>query len=820
MEEFKQNLIYALRAARKQPGFTAITVLILALGIGANSAIFSLVNAVLLRPLPVRAPAELVNVYTSDPDGTGYNTSSYPDFESVRQLKGVFEDVLGYAGINVSITGDGRPELVFGEMVSDNYFSLLGVQPALGRAFTPEEGRVPGGSPVAVISHGLWQHRFGGDPQALGKSLLLNGQPFTVVGVAPESFKGLLAPGVSMDVWVPVMMVGKLRQGESALSARGERWLFIKGRRALGVSVEQSRAAVTSLGRNLEVSYPDTNAKRVLRLLPTSSVHIHPSADGKLLPMAGLLMVVVVLVLLVACSNIGNLLLARLASRRFEMAVRLAMGARRGRLIRQMLTESVLLGLVGGVTGLLLAYALTRLLMTFRPSMPVPISLDVTIDARVLAFTLLLSLATGALFGLLPALQAARPNLVPELKGEMAFQPVGHRRLSPRNLLVVAQVAVSMVLLVGAGLFLRSLQETQAVDPGFTTRQAAIISFNLGLQGYDEARGRRFYRELRERAERLPGAQAASLTDRLPLSKLGNQSVTVLTDGRTISSPGEEGKVLQFARVSPGFFQTLGIPMLRGRDIGRADTADAPKVVVVNQAAAALLWPGADPIGKRLRTADPNGQDMLVVGLVGTTKLESLREEPQACYYAAFEQGYSPLMAVVVKSAGPAGRLLPPLRSLAGELDRDVAIFQLQTLEQHLGIEVFPLRMTAALLSLFGLLALLLASIGLYGVMSFAVAQRNREIGIRMALGADRSQVLRMVVTESLWLVGAGLALGLLLSAGAAMLLSNLLFGIAPADPLTFVTVPLLLFLVALLASYIPGRRATRVDPMVALRNP
>jgi predicted permease len=820
MEELKQNLIYALRTARKMPGFTAITILILALGIGANSAIFSLVNAVLLRPLPVQAPAELVNIYTSDPDGTGYSTSSYPDFESVRQLRTVFKGVLGYAGINVSITGDGRPQLAFGEMVSDNYFSLLGVQPALGRAFTPEEGRVPGGSPVAVISHGLWQQRFGSDPGAIGKTLSLNGRPFTVVGVAPESFKGLLAPGVAMDVWVPTMMVGTLRQGESALSARGERWLFIKGRLASGVSLEQSRAAVTSLGRNLEASYPDTNAKRVLRLLPTSSVHIHPAADGKLLPVAGLLMIVVGLVLLVACSNIGNLLLARLASRRFEMAVRLALGARRGRLIRQMLTESVLLGLVGGGTGLLLAYWLSRLLVTFRPSMPVPISLDVTVDARVLIFTLLLSLVTGALFGLLPALQAARPNLVPELKGQMSMQPVGHRRLSARNLLVVAQVAVSLLLLICAGLFLRSLQQMQAVDLGFTTRQAAIISFNLGLQGYDEARGRRFYRELRERAERLPGAQAASLTDRLPLNKLGNQSAGVLPEGRTVASPGDEGKVLQFARISPGFFQTLGIPLLRGRDFSAADTVSAPQVAVVNQAAATVLWPDADPVGKRLRTAGPGGLDMLVVGLVGTTKLESLREPPQPCYYVPFEQSYSPFMAVAVKSAGAAGRLLTPLRSLAGELDRDAAVFQLQTLEQHLGIEVFPLRLTAILLSLFGLLALLLASIGLYGVMSFSVVQRNREIGIRMALGADRSRVLRLVVAESLWLVGAGLALGILLSAGAAALLSNQLFGIAAADPLTFVAVPLLLLLVALLASYLPGRKATRVDPMVALRNP
>jgi len=807
-----QDLQYGARMLRTNPGFTTVAVLTLALGIGANTAIFSLINAFLLRPLPVPEPQTLVNIYTSNPDGAGYSTSSYPDFADLRQMNEVFSGVIGYAGINVSVTGDGRPELIFGEMVSGNYFSALGVQPVQGRAFLPEEDRTPGTHPVAVISHGLWQRRFGSAPDMVGKSIVLNGHLFTVIGVAPADFKGLLAPGLAMDVWTPIMMVGALRQGTEALSQRNQRWLSLKGRLQPGVSIAQAQAAAGAVARRLEQAYPESNEKRAVKLLATSSVHIHPSSDGKIFSLGGLLMIVVGLVLLVACSNLANLLLARLTSRRREIAVRLALGATRGRLLRQFLAESLLLSLCGGAVGLLLAFWLVNLLVTFKPPLPVPLSLDVAIDTRVLACTLLLTVVTGVFFGLTSAFQTSKPDLAHDLKEEGTQLRVGQRRFSFRNLLIVTQVAASLVLLVAAGLFVRSLQKAGAVAPGFDTDHAAIISFNLGLHRYQEDQGRRFYERFVERTRALPGAQEASLTDRLPLSNLGPQSAQILIEGR---NRGDQGTTLQYARISPRYFRTLGIPLRQGRDFTPQDDGAAPPVAIINKAAARAFWPNQSPLGQHLQR---DGKLLEVVGVVEDTKVAALNEEAQPYLYLPFVQNYSPLMQVVVQAADNPATMLAPLRHLAREIDENVAIFQLKTMPEHMGVELYPLRLTSSLLTLFGLLALLLASMGLYGVMAFSVSQRTRELGIRLALGAQRRDIFKLIIGQGLVLTLIGVGVGLGVSLAVTQLLSSWLFGISATDPLTFAGVSVFLIAVAALACYLPARRATKVDPMVALR--
>ncbi len=712
MLDFAQDLRYAIRQMARKPGLTVFAVLSLALGIGANSSIFSLVNAILFRDLPAQRPQELIDVYSGKEGEFRYSTWSYPDYADIRQWNDVFTE---FAAITLTIAtwDDGRrTELLFGEQVSGNFFRLYGIRPALGRDFLPEEDVSEGTHPVVLLGHRFWQQRLGGDPGIVGKTLKLNGQHLTVVGVVPEVFKGSF-PAVASDFWVP-LHVGKALSG-SSLVERGSRSLFVKGRLAPGKSQEQAQAQLSALVGRLRKAWPQDCEGRTATLIPTREVVLNPEIDGPIFGVAGLLMGIVGLVLLIACSNIANLLLARAAERRREIAVRLALGASRGRLIRQLLTESVLLALLGGLAGLLIAVWTARLIVAFKPPLPIPLNLDVPLDGRVLAFTLGIALVTGILCGLAPALQSTRPGVVTALKDEEGGLVRSHRKLGLRNLLVVAQVAISSLLLVGAGLFLRSLGNAQSIDPGFRLRNGVAVQLALELGGaYDEVKGRAFYEQLLERTRALPGVRSASLVEHLPLG-LNIHTSDVEIEGRPKPAKGEELEVDR-SGAGPGYFETMGIPLLAGREFAASDVPGAQQVAVVNQTAARQFWPGEDPIGKRLRFDE--GGWMTVVGVARDGKYRTLGESQRPFVYPNSQQQYTPFMTLIVATDGSEQAMLGQVRRQLDALDPNVPIFNISTFSKHLSIMLFPARLGAALLAAFGLLGLVLAGIGLYGVVA------------------------------------------------------------------------------------------------------
>jgi macrolide transport system ATP-binding/permease protein len=823
MSDLLQDIRFAVRQMARKPGITAFAVLSLALGIGVNSSIFSLVNSVLLRNLPAVRPAELVDVYVGKKGDIRYATSSFPDFADLRSWNDVVTDL---AAFNVTIatwdnTWDNgrRTELLFGEQVTASYFHLLGLRPALGRVFLPEEDATPGTHPVAVLSYRCWQQRFGRDPQVIGRSLKLNGIHFIVIGVAPEQLKGSF-PALAVDFWVPMQMSDAMDR-DPQLGKRDSRSLFLKARLKPGVSLDKAQTQFTALAGRLRAAFPEDDKGLEITLVRTRDVVFNPAIDGPVVGVAGLLMGIVGLVLLIACSNVANLLLVRASERRKEIAVRLAIGAGRGRLIRQLLTESVLLALLGGAVGLLFAFWTTRLIVAFRPPLAIPLTLDVSLDAKVLGFTLALALLTGIVCGVAPALQASRPDLVGTLRDDTAGPGRRYRRLGLRNLLVIIQVAVSTVLLIGAGLFLRSLGNASSIDPGFRLRKGVEAQLVVGLGGtYTDAQARIFYQRLLEKARALPGARAVAYADHLPLALSIHTSRAEL-EGKPVRQ--EDRPETDRSSVGPGYFGTLGIPLLAGRAFTERDTLEAQKAAIVNEKAAALFWPGEAPLGKRLRFGGEGDAWLTVVGVARNGKYRTLGEDPRPFVYVCTEQEKSSLSRTLVVAgtgSGPGDEkaLLAAVRRAIDDLDPNVPIFEIKTLSDHLSVVLFPARMGAALLATFGLLGLILASLGLYGVVAASVARRTREIGIRMAIGAQKQDVLRLVVKEGMVLTGLGLAAGLGLGLSLAQVLRGLLYGIAPTDPLTFLGVALLLGTVALLANLIPARRATEVDPLVALR--
>lgn len=813
MHHFVQDMRYAIRQMARKPGISIFAVLSLALGIGANSSMFSLVNAILFRDLPAEKPQELVDVYSGKEGEMQYATWSYRDFADVRQWNDVFSEL---AAINLTIAtwDDGRrTELLFGEQVSGNFFRLYGIRPALGRDFLPEEDAAQGTHPVVLLGHRFWQQRLGSDPRIVGKTLKLNGQHLTVIGVAPEVFKGSF-PGVSSDFWV-TMHVGKALAAISDLEDRRSRSLFVKARLAPGRTLEQAQAQLTVLVGRLRTAHPQDCEGLTVTLVPTREVVLNPQIDGPIIGVAGLLMGIVGLVLLIACFNIANLLLVRAAERRREIAVRLALGASRGRLIRQLLTESVLLALLGGLAGLLIAIWTARLIVAFKPPLPIPLNLDVPLDWKVLAFTLSIALVTGILCGLAPALQSTRPGVVTALKDEEGGLIRRHRKLGLRNLLVVAQVAVSALLLVGAGLFLRSLGQAQSIDPGFRLRNGVAVQLALEIGGtYDETKGRAFYAQLLERTRALPGVRSASMVEHLPLG-LNIHVSNIEIEGRPKPNKGEELQVDRSGAM-PGYFETMGIPLLAGREFAESDGPGAAKVAIVNQTAARQYWPGEDPLGKRLRLGE--GEWMTVVGVAKDGKYRTLGESQRSFVYPNSLQQYSGFMTLVVATDGDEQAMIQQVRRQLDALDPNVPIFNISTLSKHLSIMLFPARLGAALLAAFGILGLILAGIGLYGVVAASVARRTREVGIRMSLGAQRSDVLTLVIREGMTLMGLGLAIGLGLALLASQLLRGLLYGIGTYDPWTYVTVAVVLGGIALLANLVPAGRATQVQPVVALK--
>ncbi|KPK01254.1 MAG: hypothetical protein AMS20_13965 [Gemmatimonas sp. SG8_28] len=818
MGDFWQDLRYAVRKLMKSPGFTAIAITIMGLGIGANTAIFSIVNAVLFRPLPYENPSEIVRIFTSDSDGRTPLAVSYPDLIDYRARSDLFSGAVAYENVFLNLTGSDGSEVVMGEYLCADFFALLGVAPALGRAFTPEEDEPGASPPVVVLAYDTWRRRHGGDPAIVGSTIRLNGRPVTVVGVGPEGYNGSTV-GITSEYWLPWGSAVQVEPAEvRRMEGRGNRSLMMIARLQPGVTREQAEAALNGVARRLGEAYPETNENLAVFVYPANQVRLHPIIDSALYPAAGLLMAVVGLVLLVACSNIANLMLVRAASRRKEVAVRLALGARRSRLISQLLTESTLLGVAGGIAGLVMAIWFARFIVSFKPPLPIPVVIDLNLDWRVLAFTVVLSLITGVLFGLAPALKSSRPDLVPTLKDETHSLAVKNRRLSMRNLLVVSQVALSLVLLVGAGLFVRSLINSQQVDPGFDTERTAMATFNADVAYDNDAEAREFLDRLVEQLETHPGIEAVALSDRLPLS-IGVQMNGVYVEGLA-PPPGEDEFSADFASASPGYFETMGIPILRGRAFTDADNPDAPRVAIVSATMARRLWGTEDVVGKRFaRGSRANQLDMEIVGVARDVKVRTLGESPRLYFYIPTGQDNPFVMSVVVRSSGDPTAIPNLILREARALDSNVPVMVAGTMTEHVGVVLFIPRMGATLLLGFGILAMVLAGLGLYGVVAFSVAQRTRELGVRMALGAGQGRLVRMVVTQGLALVIVGAVAGLALSALAMRPVVTLLNGVSPTDPVTLVGMCLLLLAVAALASYIPARRAARSDPLVALRS-
>ncbi len=801
-----QDLRYGLRMIVKAPGFTVLAMLALALGICANTTIFSLINGVALRPLTgVKDPERLVAVYTSDYSSGLYGSSSYPDYVDFRDQSDVFENLAAAEQTVSNATGETEAERLRGEVVTTNYFDVLGVKAQLGRTLQPSDDQ------SVVINDSLWQRRFNADPAVVGQTLKLNGKPYTIVGVTDRSFHGLKI-GLPFEFWLPATASSDL-----ATSGRGDRSLELIGRLKPGVTIEQAQTQLTTIAGRLAQAYPETNLGTLARPNEPRPVtvlresRVEPAAQVGVWRVSLLLFAVVGLVLLIACANVANLLLARASARRREIAVRLAVGASRARLVRQLLTESVLLALLGGAAGLLATLWTARMLPRFFPENQTK-GLDLSLDWRVLVFTLGVTLLTGLLFGLAPALQASRENLVPALKDE---SPHGRRlrRLGLRDALVISQLALSLVLLIGAALFVRSLQRAVSFDPGFTAQNLLIASMETRGATLNKQQGQAFYQQTVERVGALPGVQAVSLVRIAPISG-GGQRRGVKLEG--YQPQANEDTELNTNVIGLNYFNTMGIPLVAGRDFNTQDREGSVPVVIVNEELARRYF-GGNAVGKRLRLGS-QAPFSEIVGVVRTTSYRNLREQPLPFIYIPLAQEYQSGMTLMVRTAGDPTALVGPLRSEMRALNKDVTVFSVQTMTQRIGAQLAADRMIAVLLSIFGSGALLLAAIGIYGVMGYSVAQRTHEIGIRMALGAEQQDILKLIVGQGMVLVAIGAGIGLALALAATRVLKSLLFGISATDPLTFTVVLLVLVGVALLACYLPARRATKVDPLEALR--
>jgi len=822
MATFLQDLKYGARLLAKAPGFTVIAALSLALGIGANTTIFTLINAVLLNPLPVEDPSQLVSVWTTDERNQGgqlgFLQLSPMNYKDLRDKNEVFTGLAAHQGIplNIAVNG-GEPQQVFGEIATGNYFSLLGAKPAIGRTFTTDDDRNPGERLVAVLGYGEWQKRFGGEPSVVGRTMTVNGQSFAVIGVMPKGFKGTNAIGAPA-LWVPYMTYPVTTNGffGELIAPNQRRGLIfnVTGRLKRGVTVQQAEANLKTIARQLAQEYPNENGGRGVTIVPLAQATINPGFRNNIVMAGGLLMTIVGLVLLIACANVANLLLARAAVRQKEIAVRLSLGASRGRLIMQLLTEGTLLALIGGAGGLLLAYWAQGLLWSFRPPFLQADAVDLHPDVRVLLFTIGVSFVTGIVFGLAPAVQASRPDLVVELKEKTGAPAGANRMFSLRNMLVAAQIALSLVALIGAGLFLRSLQNAQRINPGFDADHLAVMSFDLGAQGYTEERGRQFQQRVLERAGSVPGVTAAALGSTVPLFA-GGFARTVFLEGQD-ASDRRAGKLVQITVGSSHYLETLGIPLLRGRALSDIDQPNTPTSVVINETMAKRFWPDQDAMGRRFKFFGQQNFNQ-VVGIAKDSKYNFIGEEPTPYIYQATTQVYQPQVSLFVKAARPEA-VLGTVRGEVQQLDRNLPLTGVFTLTEIFDQSLWAPRMGASLLAVFAGLSLVLAVIGIYGVMAYSVSQRRRELGIRMALGASRADVLRLVVVQGLRLTMMGVACGLIASFAASRLIASMLFDVSPTDVVTFVAVPALLAVAALGASYLPARRATRIDPMVALR--
>jgi len=809
MESLGQDLRYGLRVLLRAPGFSAAAAIALALGIGANSAIFSVVQAVLLTAPPYRDPDRLVMVWEHNrPRAKQSNVVSPANFLDWREQSSAFSAMAALYDSLTHLTGAGDPEELPFQGVSANLFSTLGVQAELGRSFSAADGQAES-EPVVVLSHELWQRRFGSDPALIGRSVTLSGKSRTVIGVLPPGFhlfvKEMSLTGKPPQLWMPIAFEpeDRIRRG---------RYLRAIARLAPGVSLEQAQSQMDTIARRLERQYPDFNTGWGVRVVPLAS-----QLTGEIRPALLVLLGAVGFVLLIACANVANLLLARAATRSREIAIRRAIGAGRGRIVRQLLTESTLLAVVGGALGLLLAQWGLQSLLALTPADLLGVH-QVDLDWVVLGFTLALSLLTGLLFGSAPAWALSRPSLVDPLKDGGRGAPRGAQRMEPRSLLVIAEAALTLVLLVGAGLMIRTVWQLQSVDPGFQADNLLTARILLPSSKYGEEQQRiAFFRQLVERAEALPGVRAAGAVNFLPLAGPGSATSIVVEDHP--APPAGEEPVADVRVITPGYFRTMGIPLLHGRNFSARETTEMSHVVLINQTMARQLWPGKDPLGRRvtIHMKDENVPSA-IIGVVGDIRHDGLDVPVRSMVYWPHPELATSWMTLVIRTGSDPLSLAPSVQRAVLELDRELPIADVRTMAQLLAHSLARVRFATLLLVLFALVALALAAVGIYGVMSYAVAVRTREIGIRMALGARAADVLRLILGRAVILVGVGLGLGLVAALALTRLMESLLYGVSATDPVTFLSIPLLLMAVALIACYVPARRAARVDPMIALR--
>ncbi len=824
------DLRYIFRSLARSPVFVSVAVLSLALGIGANAAVFTLLNQVLLRLLPVRDPQQLVQLkevgqyYGSN---TGMNSLSYPIYQDFRDQNGVFSGMLCRYSLPVSVSFAGRNERASGEIVSGTYFDVLGVRPAVGRLFTSEDDRSRGGAPFAVLGYGYWQTHFAGDTSVVGQQILVNNHRFTIIGVAQKGFEGV-EPLFSTSVFVPVMMAKEVTQETRPFDDRRRRWLQVFARLKPNVTLSEAGASLQPIFHRILAM--EVQQKEFARASPYTrqqflrmSLQVMPGGGGQNIVRQFMeaplwaMMAMVGLVLLIACANVANLLIARATARQKEIAIRLALGAGRRRMIGQLLLESAVLSVGGGLLGIAISIGTMRLLAGILPHIDPPIRLDMTPDARVLCFVLAVSLITAFIFGLLPALQATRPDLAPTLK-DQANAVAGAGQVSWRKVLVCAQVSLSLLLLIGAGLFVGTLKNLKELNPGFQVANLLSFAVNPTLSGYDTQRAKLFYRQLGDSMAALPGVRSVALAVVAPLD-FDEWDSSVAVEGYT-AKPGEDMNPW-VNYVSPGFFETLKIPMYGGRDFTDRDRLGAAKVAIVNEKFARHYFGSRSAIGRHIGMGgDPGTKtDIEIIGVVRDTKYQTLRAPaPRQVFFPYLQNDWATEMTAYVRTDRGAAQMFPALRGVVHKLDSNLPVYQMKTEEHQVDDSLAVERLSASLAGAFGLLATILAAVGLYGVMAFLVTRRTREIGIRMALGAGRSDVIRMVLGEVLWLVGIGILIGLPAALAVSRLLKSQVFGMSAYDPATIAAAVLGIIAIAAVAGYLPALRATRVDPLTALR--